>query len=470
MDYKRLCGGISAGLIALIAATMVSAAVKLPGVIGDNMVLQRGQSLPIWGWAGPGDKITVSIAGQEVSAKAGPDGRWSVALAKLDAQPGNAPLEMTIQSSSGDVRKLRNILVGEVWVCSGQSNMAMGVSMVQKAQEEIAAAKYPQIRLLTVPMRMAPAPVADISAAWSECSPKTIASGGFSATAYFFGRALHKELSVPVGLIHTSWGGTPAEFWTSRDALAAVPELKPLCGVANSSTLYNGMIAPLAPFGIRGAIWYQGESNVPAGKQYRVLLPTMIRNWRTAWKQGDFPFGIVQIAPFAYTGIGWKVNPEACAELWEAQLLTAKRTPNAGLVVTTDIGDVKDIHPKNKQEVGRRLALWALGAVYGRNVVYSGPIYRSMTVEGDKVRLAFDHVGGGLVSRDGKPLTNFTVAGGDKKFHPATAAIDGDSVVVQSKDVAKPEAVRFAWREDAEPNFVNKAGLPASPFGTDQEK
>jgi sialate O-acetylesterase len=454
----------------VLSVTVAAAAVKLPSVIGDNMVLQRGQAVPIWGWAEKGEEVTVGIAGQTVSAKADDQGRWKVCLAKLET---GGPLEMTIKAPSGNVT-LKNILVGDVWICSGQSNMEMGVAGAKNGKEEIAAADYPQIRLFTVAKTRAQQPATDCKGCWDECNPKTITKGvwgGFSASAYFFGRTLHKELKVPIGLIHTSWGGTPAQSWTSRKALEAEPKLKGVHG----SDLYNGMIAPLIPLAIRGAIWYQGESNVGGAYQYRTLFPTMIANWRTDWAQGDFPFYFVQIAPFHYNRPGKDGKPVdprrlgACAELWEAQLLTLKNVPNTGMAVTTDITDLNDIHPKNKQEVGRRLALWALAKTYGQNVVCSGPIYKSMAVEGGKVRLTFD-CADGLKAADGKPLGLFTIAGADQKFVPAEAQVDGQTVVVSSKEVAQPAAVRFAWREDAQPNLVNGAGLPASPFRTDEWK
>ncbi len=451
--------------VALCWVATASAAVRLPAVFGDNMVLQRGQPVPVWGWADKGEEVTVAIAGQTLATKAGDDGRWRVALAKLDV---GQPLEMTVKGSTGNTITLKNILVGEVWVCSGQSNMEMGIGLCNDAQKEIAAADYPAIRLFEIPKVKAPQPAADVKAAWTPCTSQSVAIGswnGFSAAAYYFGRSLHKELNVPIGLIDTSWGGTPAEFWTSRKTLETAPTLKTLAQ-GESSCLYNGMIAPIVPFAIRGAIWYQGEANLSRAYQYRTLLPAMIANWRADWAQGDFPFGVVQLAPFRYVG----QNPANFAELCEAQLLTAQSTPNVGLAVTMDIGDVKDIHPKNKQEVGRRLALWALAKTYGRDVVYSGPIYKSMTVEGDKIRLQFDHLGGGLAAADGKPLREFTVAGADEKFVPAEAAIDGASIVVHAAQVAKPVAVRYAWRDDASANLANKEGLPASPFRTDRWK
>ncbi len=422
---------------ALLASwsALATAAVRLPAVIGDNMVLQRGQPVPIWGWAGKGEEVTVAVAGQSLATKADDQGYWKVVLAKLDV---GQPLEMTVNDSSGSRLVLKNILVGEVWVCSGQSNMELPQCACKNAQAEAAAAQYPKIHLFTVMKTNAPQPQIDCIGKWVECSPATV--GGFSAAAYYFGRDLFQKLGVPVGLIHTSWGGTPAQFWTSNRVLEANPALRPL--VPGGSGLYNGMIAPLIPYAIRGAIWYQGESNIGGAFQYRTLFPAMIANWRADWGQGDFPFGFVQIAPFFYGG----QDPALCAELREAQLLTLKASPNTGMAVTMDIGEVKDIHPKNKQDVGKRLALWALAKVYGQTLVYSGPIYKSMAVEGRKIRLQFDHVGGGLISSDGKPLVEFTIAGGDQKFVPATAEIDGCSIVVHSDQIAEPVAVRYAWR------------------------
>jgi sialate O-acetylesterase len=453
-------------------ASLAPAAVKLPAIFGDNMVLQRGQPIPVWGWADKGEEVTVALADQKQTIKAGDDGRWKLALSKLDV---GDPLTLTVQGSSGNEITLKNILVGEVWLCSGQSNMQMGVGGCKNAQEEIAAADHPQIRLFLVEIAKAAEPAADVKGDWKPCSPQCV--GGFSATAYFFGRYLHKELNVPIGLIASSVGGTPAEFWTSRKALEANPALKPMAQ-GEASCLYNGMIAPLVPFAIRGAIWYQGEANVGAAFKYRTLFPAMIADWRGQWGQGDFPFGFVQIAPFGY-GV-WGMNPAACAELWEAQRMTLDASPNTGMAVTVDIADnelihpkndnFEGIHPKNKQDAGKRLALWALAKVYGRDLVYSGPIYKSMAVEGGKIRLQFDHLGGGLAARDGKPLSDFTIAGEDQKFVPAAAEIDGDTIVVHGDQVAKPVAVRYAWREDATPNLSNKAGLPASPFRTDSWK
>lgn len=454
-------------LVIANCTNFASAAIKLPGLIGDNMVLQRGRSVPVWGWAEIGEKVTVRIAGQTLSTEADDAGHWQVTLGEL---PMGKPLEMTVRGASGKVRRLKNIAVGDVWLCAGQSNMAMGIANCNHSKKEIAAAGNPQIRFFQVPNKKSPQPTDDLGGRWKPCTPKNVTAhgwGGFSAVAYFFGRSLQKELHVPIGLISSSWGGTAAELWMSRDSLVDNPALKSAVR-ASSGGIYNAMIHPLAPFRIRGAVWYQGESNVGRAYEYRAMLPALIANWRHIWCQGDFPFGIVQIAPFRY--VSQKHDPRAAAELREAQLMAIEASPNTGLIVTMDVGDVKDIHPKNKQEVGRRIALWALAKVYGRDVVDSGPIYKSMAVEGNKIRLQYEHVDGGLVARNGKPLSDFIIAAADEHFVPAIAVVDGDTILVHSDQVAHPVAVRFAWRDDATPNLANKAGLPASSFRTDAWK
>ncbi|MBN1590737.1 MAG: 9-O-acetylesterase [Pirellulales bacterium] len=496
--------------VLLILATLVplaEAKVKLPSIISDNMVLQQGRPVTIWGWADPGEQITVRLSGpysdqsigdhwkgmqREARAKADAHGRWRVTLGSLEPEgqvtAGRLPLKgqwetMIITDSSGEETAVKNIRVGEVWLCSGQSNMEMRVIQSNDAKNEIAKAKYPKIRFFQVKNVTADEPQKECQGRWVVCSPETV--GGCTAAGYFFARELLQDLKVPVGLIQSDWGGTPAEAWTSREALEAEPSLAPLLkrwdeavgknkkqarSPHRPANLYNAMIAPILPYTIRGALWYQGEANVGRAHQYRTIFPTMIADWRERFKQPDLPFGFVQIAPFRYTRKGNQNNVQWCAELWEAQLMTLKNTSNTGMAVTTDIGDLKNIHPTNKQEVGRRLALWALATVYGKNLVYSGPIYQSMKVEGNKIRLSFDHVGSGLASRDGKPLTHFTIAGADMEFHPAVATIDGRSIVVGSDAVEAPAAVRFAWHETAEPNLMNQEGLPASPFRTDDAK
>lgn len=500
---------------AMLSAMTARADVKPASVFSDNMVLQRDKPLPVWGKADPGEKVTVKIAGQTQETTAGADGKWKLALAALKL---GEPLEMTVAGKN--TLLLKNILVGDVWLCSGQSNMARPVPYAQNAAAELAAAQYPATRFFTVPNVTAPDGPSDeiTSTGWAACTPETAAS--FSAVGYFFGKYLHKELDVPIGLINSSWGGTPIEAWTDAESLAAVasgaasqaaskrqvaaydPEKaraaheaaltkwnddkakvqaegkefkvpqpqfveSPLASRNYPSTLYNGMIAPLIPFAIRGVIWYQGESSVGLGKSYRIVFPAMIEGWRKNWGQGDFPFYYVQIANYggaAQTPIqehGW-------VDVQESQWATLA-LKNTGMAVTNDIGDAKDVHPENKQDVGKRLALWALAKEYGRDIVYSGPLYKSCKIEGGKVRLFFDCVGGGLVSRDGQPLKRFAVAGEDKKFFHAKATIDGDTVLVSSKDVPHPVAVRYAWANNPEgANLANKEDLPASLFRTDQ--
>ena len=456
--------GMGLGLVWAASAVVVWAEVKLPKILGDNMVLQQQTEVRLWGWADPDEEVTVQFQEQKVSTKADANGRW---LVKLRTPEAGGPYEVQVTGKSNQIT-LRNVLVGEVWIGSGQSNMQWPVSRSDNAQQEIATAKYPKIRLFTVAHKISDTPLDDCEGAWVECSPETV--GGFSAVAYFFGRYLHQELGVPVGLINSSWGGTICEAWTSRQALQADEDFQPLLERAKQfnpknpnqpSVLFNAMIHPILPLVIRGALWYQGESNVGRAAQYTKLFPTMIQDWRKRWQIGDFPFYYVQLAPFRYG----KAHPECLPELWEAQLQTL-RLPNTGMVVTTDIGNIKDIHPSNKQEVGRRLALWALAKIHGKPIVYSGPLYDGYTVEGNKIRIKFQHADDGLVCK-GDRLTHFTIAGEDKKFVPAEAVIDGSTVVVSSPLVAKPVAVRFGWEDTAEPNLFNKAGLPASPFRTD---
>jgi len=383
--------------------------------------------------------------------------------------------------------------------------MAMQVQKSANAEREIAAADYPEIRLFGVRRKLFETPQEDCKGVWRQCSPDVI--GRFSAVAYYFGREIHKALGVPVGLMESSWGGTEAEAWMNLKAIEKNPDIRvifdqydqtvkrykdamtdfgkkraeweklkvkleaegkkvppkpPWYGPYTSGT-YNGMIAPIIPYTIKGAIWYQGESNIRRAYQYRKLFPAMIANWRDEWRLGDFPFYFVQIAPYKY------LPEHTAAELREAQLMTLS-VPNTGMAVTLDIGNPADIHPKNKIDVGKRLSLWALAKTYGKKkLIYSGPLYRSMKIEGDKIRLFFDHVGGGLVAKGGE-LTDFTIAAKDEKFVDAKAVIDGDTIVVSSGKVKAPAAVRFAWTNTAVPNLFNKEGLPASSFRTDDWK
>jgi len=494
----------------LLIVLPTGADVKLPTLLSDNMVLQRDREVPLWGTADAEEPITVTLGDQQVTTTTNREGRWTV---KLPPRPAGGPFELTIAGKN--TITLKNVLVGEVWVASGQSNMEWPVGASANAPQEIAAANFPQIRYFGVQHTVAGQPQSGVNGSWVECSPATVA--GFSAVAYFFGRELHQTLGVPVGLIKSAWGGTPAEAWISRSGLESEPALKPLLerwdyaclqaleeharsvdryfqqitqwvqeaqqsgspspmpsapglpGTLTSpwraSGLYNGMIAPLIPYAIRGAIWYQGESNAGRAYQYRTLFPAMIRDWRRAWGQGDFPFLFVQLANFMAPPAEPKES--AWAELREAQTMTLQ-LPQTGMAVAIDIGEANDIHPKNKQDVGKRLALAALANTYGRDVVYSGPLYQSMAIEGNTVRLWFRHLGGGLVAQGGEPLKGFAIAGEDRKFVWAEAKIDGETVVVRSDQVPNPVAVRYAWADNPEGcNLYNRAGLPASPFRTD---
>jgi sialate O-acetylesterase len=486
-----------------------SAGIRLPSVIGDNMVLQQGGQVPIWGWADPCQKITITASwGGKWEATSDANGNWMVKI-----KPGKAggPYEMTI--SDGNPITLKNILVGEVWVCSGQSNMEFPArQLANPAQETADANNYPQIRMFTVGKKVMYTPMANCQGHWLVCSSRTVV--GFSAVGYFFGRDLNKQLNVPIGLIHTSWGGTPAESWMSREYLEGDPDFQPILDlyaktVANypelkkkfdletkqynemaaklraegkpvprsqiyepigpnhpysPTGLYNGMIAPLIPYGIRGAIWYQGESNAWRAYQYRRLFPTMIKCWRDKWQQGDFPFLFVQLAN--YMEVKSEPTESEWAELREAQLMSLS-VPNTGMAVIIDVGEANDIHPKNKQDVGSRLALWTLAKTYGKDVVYSGPLYRSMEIRGNSVILHFESVGGGLIAGKGEPLKGFAIAGQDKKFVWADAKIEGDTIVVSSDKIAEPVAVRYGWADNPVCNLYNKEGLPATPFRTD---
>jgi sialate O-acetylesterase len=407
-----------------------------------------------------------------------------VSLKPLTAS--KAPADLTV--SAGETRVVTDVLGGEVWLASGQSNMEkpIGEKSGQKptfnAAEEIAAANYPEIRLFKVVRARSATPKDDVEGQWVKTSPASMGAGEFSAAAYFFGRRLHQELGVPVGLIGSTWGGTRIEPWTPREAFEAMPTLTAWAEWRAASplklpdmqlaSLYNGMIAPLAPYAMKGVIWYQGESNTIEyndGAIYADKMTALVEGWRKAFGQ-DLSFYYAQIAPHLYHVVrpATNVSPEAEPWLWEAQV-ASMRLPKTGMIVTTDlVDDLMDIHPRNKKDVGERFARWALAKDYGRSdIVVSGPIYRAMTVENGKAMLSFDYVGGGLATSDDKPLTWFTIAGADGQFYPATAEIVGDRLAVSSPAVPAPTVVHFAWDEGARPNFVNKAGLPASPFRTD---
>jgi sialate O-acetylesterase len=449
-------------------------------LFSDGMVLQQGIKCPIWGTADKGEEVSITLKtqGEPVEAKGKADentGKWQI---ELPPQKAGGPFTLILKGKN--TITVKDVFVGEVWVCSGQSNMEWPVSASANPQETIQNSANPKIRLFTVEHRISQTPVTDVAhstkpnrptGSWSACGPQVV--GSFSAVAYFFGRDLNKTLDdVPVGLIHTSWGGTVAEAWTSREALDANADLKHLLPKATiqpnnpnqGTVLFNGMIAPLLPYAIKGAIWYQGESNAGRAYEYRTLFPTMIKSWRDAWKQGDFPFLFVQLAPFME--FVQRPTESAWAELRDAQLHTSLTVPHCAQAVITDVGDQRDIHPKQKAPVGARLALAARALVYGEQVEYAGPLYESMSIQSNKAVLGFKHVGKGLDTHYGA-LQGFTIAGEDHKFHNALAEIKGDKVVVWSDKVDKPVAVRFGWANFPVVDFWNKDGLPASPFRTD---
>ena len=421
-------------------------------------MLQQKVKVPVWGTTDESGKIIVRFAGQEVSAEP-KDGQWRVDLKPLEA---GGPHQMTI-SQGATTRKINDILVGEVWICGGQSNMQWALKQSEGGSEAIENSANDQLRLLTVPRKGADdKPQTNVNAHWVVSSPQTTAD--FTGVGYFFGRDLQKQLKVPVGLISSNVGGTTAEQWMSKEAIDSNPDLKDMSKPQGASMLYNGMIAPLASYAIQGVIWYQGESNASRAYQYRKLFPAMIKNWRDAFGQGDIPFLFVQIAP--YDPDRKNASDSIWAEIRDAQLYASQNVPNTALIVTTDVGDEVDIHPKKKEPVGHRLALAARAVAYGEKIEHSGPLYDKMKIDGNKVTLWFKHTGGGLVAKDG-PLTGFTIAGEDQKFHPATATIDGDMVVVTSDAVKNPVAVRYGWLGNPKVNLWNRDGLPASPFRTD---
>ncbi|HKI31371.1 MAG TPA: sialate O-acetylesterase [Gemmataceae bacterium] len=462
----------AAALALLVPAARAD--VKLHPLFSDGMVLQQGKECPIWGTADPGEKITVTFAGTariESECEADKEGRWKsdfpLGVVKVKALD-NGTYTLTIKGKN--TVTIKDVYVGEVWIASGQSNMEQAINSTTNADEAKKNAGNAKLRLFTVeriaadkPQDTIPVidkPGQQIKGKWIESGPETI--GSFSAVAYYFGRDLQKALDVPVGIIHTSWGGTASEEWTSMKVLDAHPEHKGKH--PRQAKLYNGMIAPLIPYAIKGAIWYQGESNANRAELYKTGFPLMIQNWRDDWKQGDFPFLFVQLAPFMK--IEKEPTDTAWARLREAQLQTTTKAKHTAMAVITDVGDETDIHPKRKEPVGHRLALAADAIAYGKKIEYSGPVFDKMTVDGNNAVLTFKHVGGGLEAKDG-PLTGFTIAGEDKMFHNAEAEIKGDTVVVSCKDVEKPAAVRFGWANYPVVNLWNKAGLPASPFRTD---
>jgi len=487
------------GLVALGCA--LDAAVKLPALISDHMVLQQGMPVRIWGVADPGEPVKVDFQGQSVTVKAAENGKWTVWLKPLVAA---GPLEMTINSIG-----IKDVLVGEVWLGSGQSNMEFRLQTAVNHEEEIARADYPMIHLFQVKRLVADQPADDVAGTWQVCSPDS--AKGFSAVEYFFGRNLQQNLHVPMGLIESDWGGTPAQSWTSKEAMESDPALKFVAdywekvladypaakekydtttlpawnqAVAEAKAagktvpgrppappqgpghpnqpagLYNGMIAPLVPYAIRGAIWYQGESNASEREayKYRRLFGAMIEDWRNRWGQGDFPFLFVQLANFKTNGL-WPVLRESQTE--------TLRLANTGMAVIIDIGESRDIHPKNKQDVGLRLSLAARALAYQQQVEYSGPMFQTAVPESGTMRVYLTH-SEGMQARGGGAIMGFEIAGADGNYVPAEVKVDGNTLMVTGGQVANPVSVRYAWADDPVCNLANQAGLPASPFRSDQ--
>lgn len=516
MQLLKRCSSLVAFSCAVLffsGASRAAAEVQLPRVFSDHMVLQQGKPIPVWGWAAPGEEITVRLQEHTVNTRANSKGEWKAVLPPMKV---GGPFELAVTGSH--TITFTDVLIGEVWLCSGQSNMEMGISLCEGADTEIPSADFPHIRLLSLPNRWSQLPETNIETTWKVCSPKTLKEdgwGGFPACGYYFGKKLHQELDVPIGLIDATWGGTQIQSWTPPEGFAAVPtlkgeyervllgdprtaqhqkrlesllseteewvlqsrkalsqgmpaptmpsfpgELSPPHDLQQATALYNGMINPLCPFALAGAIWYQGEANLNDGMVYCDRMKALIQGWRQIWGEAELPFDFVQIAPYNYGG-----RPEAEPELWEAQSAAAASVPNVGMAVVNDIGNLRDIHPKNKREVGRRLALIALAKTYGRNnLEYSGPVFRDLSIVDGKLRVKFAHAEG-LTTRDGKAPDWFDVIdaahGG---FVKADATIEGDSVSLSSSEAPHPVAMRFAWSMLAEPNLMNNAGLPASAF------
>jgi sialate O-acetylesterase len=482
---------VTAGcFVALIAAWLVTgselarADVKLPAIFSDHAVLQRDMPLPIWGWAEPGEEVTVTIAGQTKKATADEKGKWRVTLEPLSV---GEPLVLVAEGKNRLERK--DILVGEVWLCSGQSNMEWPVSLSTNADLEIASARHPRLRLVRVKGEGSQTTVEDFDGGWQRCNPQSVA--GFSAVGYYFGRELQKHLGVPVGLIDNSWGGSACESWIRKDKLEGKPLYEsmlanwkkveaefdvekakkegtpnPLVGNQRPANLYHARVGPVLGYGIRGAIWYQGETNAGRAYQYRDMFPLMIETWREDWKQGDFPFYWAQLADF----MAEKSEPGESnwAELREAQTMTQDRLPNTGQAVIIDIGEGADIHPRNKIEVGKRLARWALARDYGKKIVSKSPRYESMEVRDGAAIVKFKDAGGGLRAVDTAELQGFAIAGADRKWFVAEAKfVAPDQVSVSSQNVPAPVAVRYAWADNPVCNLYNQVGLPLTPFRTD---
>ncbi|MCY2962938.1 MAG: sialate O-acetylesterase [Planctomycetota bacterium] len=493
VSIRRSLRGLALATLALAAlTTAVQAEVKLPNIFGNHMVLQQKQKNKVWGTATAGEAVTVTIGGQSHKTTADAKGQWSV---MLDPLALGDPLTLTVNNI-----KFEDVLVGEVWVCSGQSNMQWGVNSSTDPDLENLAAKYPKIRMINFPQVGTQDPIWSHDRQWEVCAPGKI--GHWSAVGYFFARQLHQTLDVPVGMINNAWGGSACEAWINRDVLAADEKYKPLMdrwagmektyadlkakgndltedekkqlnglqgpmgGNSRPANIYNGVLKSHLGYGIKGAIWYQGESNAGRAYQYRDLFPLMISNWRKEWNQGDFPFYWVQLADF--TNEAKEPGESDWAELREAQTMTMARLPNTGEAVIIDIGEGKDIHPMNKVDVGRRLARWALAKDYGVNIAHHSPQYKSMAKDGNKIVLTFDYVDRGWRPFDVPTPRGFAICGADKKWVYAQATIQQNgTIAVSAEGIADPVAVRYGWANNPVVNMFNGAGLPLTPFRTD---
>jgi len=519
-------------LIVLLANPVISpAAVSVSSLFGNHMVLQRDQENPVWGWALAGEEVSVTVSTgaapkrtqtridasseriiQSHKTQTGPDGRWVVLL---DPLPAKTEVRLRIEGVNNSI-EINDVKFGEVWICSGQSNMQWSINASNDPDLESLSANYPDIRLISIPQVGTQVPQNDFEGQWEKCTPETVKN--FSAVGYFFGRQLHQTLDMPIGLIDNAWGGSSAEAWVRRDLLKdksvftpllerwakteADPKLnsamknyqksledwqrksfqarikgekipaKPrrprnqLTNQHRPGNLYNGVLRPIIGYGIKGTIWYQGESNASRAYQYRDLFPLMIQNWRDEWGQGDFPFYWVQLADFRDE----KTEPAESdwAELREAQTMTMSKLPNTGEAVIIDLGEAHDIHPKDKQNVAKRLARWALAKDYGYEIVYRSPVYKSFSSKGGKATVTFDYIGGGLDTFDFRTPVGFAIAGEDRKFHWANAKIINNTTVeVWSDKVPNPVAVRYGWADNPVCNVQNKEGLPLTPFRTD---
>ncbi|MFA6540070.1 MAG: sialate O-acetylesterase [Bacteroidota bacterium] len=498
--------------IALCLFVMIGesqADVRLPAVFGSNMVLQRNSPIPVWGSASPGESIHVVLDGQEKVSTADPVGNW---LVTLDPVAGGGPFEMVIRGRNSIT--LKNILIGEVWICSGQSNMSFELKKATDAENVLPKVSNPNIRLFNAKRVLSDVPLKEGKRKWEECTPTSAEK--FSAVAYFFGKNLYDSIHVPIGLIHVSWGGTAAEGWMPREVLERDSEFLPIIqrwiddsihypfalkefneslpaatakwnsdsvtAVALGRALprkptaprgpghrdmpcgqFNGMLNPIIPFAMRGVIWYQGEANASRGYQYRKLFPALIASWRSLWGEGDFPFYYVQLPNLDRqpepSKSGW-------AEVRESQLMTLS-VPNTGMAVTIDVGDPANLHPTNKKPVGERLALIALAKTYHYSLEYSGPLYESAVADGNRMRIRFSHAGGGFTVTGNSTIKGFTIAGADRKFYPAKADLHDAEIVVFSPQVPVPVSVRYGWADNPSCNLYNAAGLPASPFRMD---